>query len=92
MYVTGEGLTDPAVADGAILGGVLPKPQHPPSVAFEDLNGDGSPAEVLYAGGVSGSVAGLLQINLRVPTWVRPGNAVPIYLQNAELGVTVAVR
>jgi uncharacterized protein (TIGR03437 family) len=92
MYVTGEGLVAPAVADGAILGGVLPKPQQPPSVAFEDLNGDGSPAEVLYAGGVSGSVAGLLQINLRVPTWVRPGNAVPIYLQNAELGVTVAVR
>jgi uncharacterized protein (TIGR03437 family) len=92
MYATGEGLLDPAVADGTILGDLLPKPKAPPSVSFEDANGDGEPAEVLYAGAVSGSVAGLLQINLRVPAWVRPGSAVPIYVGNAELGVTVAVR
>ena len=85
-------MLDPAVADGAILGDLLPKPKAPTSVAFEDANGDGGPAEVLYAGAVSGSVAGLLQINLRVPAWVRPGSAVPIYVGNAELGVTVAVR
>jgi len=92
MYATGEGPTDTLVTDGTILGGTLPKPQRPPSVGFEDPNGDNSPAELLYAGGVSGSVAGLLQINLRVPAWVRPGDAVPIYLDNAEFGVTVAVR
>ena len=60
-------------------------------MAFTDPTGDGSPAEVLYAGGVSGSVAGLLQMNIRVPTWVRPGDAVQIFLQNGEFGVTVAV-
>ena len=53
------------------------------------------PAEILYAGGVSGSVTGLLQVNLRVPPWARAGNAVPLYVQigreSAELGVTVAV-
>jgi uncharacterized protein (TIGR03437 family) len=37
--------------------------------------------EVLYAGGVAGSMAGLLQINVRVPAdAVDTGNAVPFAL------------
>ena len=97
MYLTGEGLLDPASADGAILGGTLPKPRLPVSLWFEDpRTGDGDFAEVLYAGGVSGSVAGLLQINVRVPLWARAGDAVPFYLQigsgYSEDGVTVALR
>jgi uncharacterized protein (TIGR03437 family) len=98
MYATGEGLTDSAVADGMILNGIAPTPKQPVSVFFDDPAEVGtiSPAEVLFAGGVSQSVAGLLQVNLRVPPWVKAGNAVPISLQiggeSAEIGVSVAVR
>ena len=78
---------------------LCPKPKLPVSVGFDDDRDGGgyySPAEVLYAGGVSGAVSGLLQVNLRVPSWARVGNAVSIYLQigsaDAEAGITLAVR
>ena len=98
IYATGEGLTDPAVAEGTIVSGAAPQPRQPVSVFFDDPAEPGtiSPAEVLFAGGVSGSVAGLLQVNVRVPPWAPAGNAAPIYLQigseAAEAGVTVALR
>jgi uncharacterized protein (TIGR03437 family) len=97
LYLTGEGLTDPASEDGTILSGTLPKPRLPVSVWFEDpRTGDGDSAEVVYAGGVRGSVVGLLQVNIRVPTWAHSGSAVPFYVQigaeTVEAGFTVALR
>jgi uncharacterized protein (TIGR03437 family) len=96
LYLTGEGLTDPVNADGAIIGATIPKPRLPVSVSFEDPNGDGQNAEVLYAGAVRGSVAGLLQVNVRVPTWAGSGSSVAFYVQigaePAETGFTVALR
>ena len=51
---------------------------------------------VEYAGGSPSTVAGLLQVNLRVPAAVTPGPAVPIVLSiagvNSRDGVTIAVR
>jgi uncharacterized protein (TIGR03437 family) len=97
LYLTGEGLIDPASPDGAILGDPLPKPKLPLSVWFEDpATGDGNPAEAIYAGGVLGSVAGLLQVNVRIPSWTRSGSAVlfsvEIAGQPAEWGFSVALR
>jgi uncharacterized protein (TIGR03437 family) len=97
MYLTGEGLTNPLSADGSIIGDTPPKPRLPVSVWFEDpRTGDGESAEVLYAGAVSGSVAGLMQLNIRVPAGARSGSLVPFYLQIgaglAEVGFTLAVR
>jgi uncharacterized protein (TIGR03437 family) len=98
LYATGEGLTELGGVDGMILRDVIPKPRLPVSVSFDDPAEEGtlSPAEVVYVGGVSNSVSGLLQINVRVPTWVRSGSATSIHLQIgptiAEAGVTVAVR
>jgi uncharacterized protein (TIGR03437 family) len=37
------------------------------------------PAEVLYYGGAPNSVAGLVQINAKLPLDVPPGDAVPLY-------------
>jgi uncharacterized protein (TIGR03437 family) len=85
LYATGGGETAPGIADGQILGDLLPRTSLPVSVFF-DLTDNEFPvptksAEVLYAGGVSGSVAGLLQINLRVPAnAVATGDAVPFLL------------
>lgn len=97
LYATGEGLTEPPGEDGAIIGATSPKPRLPVSVWFEDpKTGDGVIAEVLYAGTVSGSVAGLLQVNVRVPISAHSGAAVPFYMQigaeMAEAGFTVALR
>jgi uncharacterized protein (TIGR03437 family) len=98
VYITGAGLTDPVSADGSIIQGPAPLVKLPVSVLFDDPVelGTISPAEVLFAGGVPQSVAGLIQVNVRVPDWVTAGGSVPIYLQvfndPAESGVTMAVR
>ena len=85
VYATGEGLTDPVVANGAILTTLLPKPRQGVSVWFENPDETGTvlPVDVSYAGSVSGSAPGLLQVNFRTPAWVAPGSAVPLYLNAA---------
>ena len=98
IYATGEGLTEPAALEGTMAGSVPPKSRFPVSVYFDNPAEEGTvlPAEVLYAGAAPGSVLGLFQVNVRVPTWAHSGSAVPIYLQigaeQAEVGVTMAVR
>jgi len=55
----------------------------------------GVDAEVKYAGGVSGLVAGVLQVNVRVPQGVS-GSTLPIVVrvggQPSQAIVTMAVR
>jgi uncharacterized protein (TIGR03437 family) len=55
----------------------------------------GEPAEVLYAGGAPGLVAGVLQVNVRIPSGVAPGEA-PVVLRvgsaRSQSFVTIAVR
>jgi uncharacterized protein (TIGR03437 family) len=61
-----------------------------------DLRGPSEEAEVLYAGGVLGSVAGVLQLNVRVPSNAYTGDAVHftvvIGAQWTGYQATVAVR
>jgi uncharacterized protein (TIGR03437 family) len=98
LYATGEGLTDPSVANGLVLTTVLPKPTLPVAVSFDNPIEEGTleEATVTYAGGVRGGVAGLLQVNVLIPSWVRPGDAVPVYLriggQTADTGAKMAIR
>jgi len=91
LWATGEGLTEPAGIDGKLAGEVLPKPKLPVSVRVGGLE-----AQVLYAGGAPGLVAGVMQVNVRIPEAVLPGSAVPILLQvggfSSPSGVTVAVQ
>jgi uncharacterized protein (TIGR03437 family) len=90
LYGSGEGQTDPAGVDGAIAGKVLPKPLAAVSASVGD-----AAAEVLYAGAAPGMVAGIFQINLRIPAAVSPGN-LPLLLTigntRSQPGVTVAVQ
>ncbi|HLH44069.1 MAG TPA: PQQ-binding-like beta-propeller repeat protein [Bryobacteraceae bacterium] len=98
LFVTGAGSMEPAVADGAILDQPIPKPKLPVSVLFEDPSEPGSisPAEVVSAEGAPGSVAGVIQVKVRLPSWIKPGLMTPIYVEvgseSAEPGVTVAIR
>ncbi len=92
IYATGEGETDPQVADGRLASAEeLPRPRLPVEVKI-----GGAEAEVLYAGAAPGLVVGLLQVNVRVPEGAPSGNAVPVMLTvgtaSSQPGVTMAVR
>jgi uncharacterized protein (TIGR03437 family) len=92
IYATGEGETDPQVADGRLVTAeALPRPRLPVGVKI-----GGVEAEVLYAGAVPGLVVGLLQVNARVPENAPGGNAVPLVVSvggaSSQPSVTMAIR
>ncbi len=90
LYATGEGQTDPAGVDGQL--GVAP---YPVPVEAVSVKIDGKQADVLYKGGAEGLVAGVMQVNVRVPDDAASG-AVPVVLtvgsNSSQAGVTVAIR
>jgi len=82
LYVTGAGSMEPAIPDGQIATTANAQPSLPVFVNF-----NGASAEILYAGPAPGIVAGVLQINVRVPDalcfnpdcFTNP-SAVPVFL------------
>lgn len=85
IFGTGGGESAPGILDGQFVDAALPTTRLPVSVFFDiGLGEDGPPArqgEVVYAGGSAGSVAGLLQVNVRVPANATvTGNKVPFAL------------
>jgi len=91
LFATGEGRTDPPGVDGKPAADPLPKPLLPISVTIGGLS-----AQVLYAGGAPRLIAGVLQVNARIPESVATGAAVPVSLTvgqaTSQAGVTLAVR
>lgn len=75
LFGTGEGVVSPAPRDGDITGASLPTPVLPVRVKIGGID-----AEVLYAGAAPSLVAGVLQLNVRVPAGVAAGEAVPVEL------------
>lgn len=97
MWVTGTGLTDPLSSDGVLtLTPPWPSSRLPIAVVFAQA----VPGEVQYQGAAPGLVAGLTQINVRLPDTLPAGtnlDAVPISIRmgNGSLSVplaTVATR
>jgi len=90
LYATGEGQTSPAGVDGKPAGAPLPQPLQSVFVTVGGVS-----AEVDYAGGAPTLVAGVMQLNVRIPTFVQPGNAVPVVVKiansSSQVGVTIAV-
>lgn len=90
LYGTGEGQTSPAGIDGKLTVAPLPRPVLPVTATI-----GGVPADVLYAGGAPGQVAGLWQVNVQVPAALAPGPH-PVVVRvggvASQDGVTVAVR
>jgi uncharacterized protein (TIGR03437 family) len=76
LYATGEGQTTPTGVDGKLATVPLPSPTLPVTATV-----DGIPALVQYKGGVFGTVAGLMQVNVQIPAGVKPGGYVPVVLQ-----------
>jgi uncharacterized protein (TIGR03437 family) len=90
LFGTGEGATEPAGVDGLVATSVYPKPKLPVKVKI-----NGFDAEVIYAGAAPTLVAGVLQINVRIPAGVLDGDAtVQVFVGNNQspATVTVAVR
>ena len=91
IYATGEGATTPSGVDGVITGPTPPQPILPVSVQI-----DGIDVIVEYAGAAPGIVAGVLQVNARIPDSAHLGPAVPVLVKvggnTSQPGVTVAVK
>jgi uncharacterized protein (TIGR03437 family) len=91
FYATGTGKPTPAPADGAIL--TQPSSANDPRVTVEI---GGANAEVLYAGSAPGLVAGVVQVNVRVPDSISAGKATPVTMKVSGIpsqpGVTVSVK
>ena len=90
LYITGVGQTNPAGTDGVINAAPLPVP-----VASVTVTIGGMPANVNFAGGAPGTVAGVFQVNAQIPAGVTAGSAVPVVVQvgssNSQPNVTIAV-
>jgi uncharacterized protein (TIGR03437 family) len=90
LWVTGEGQTWPAGLDGRLASDPLPQPLLPVGVTI-----GGKSANLSYAGGAPGLVAGVMQINAQIPTGITAGNSVPVMIQVggilAQAEITIAV-
>ena len=90
LFGTGEGPTTPSGSDGKLAVGVYPKP-----VANVTAQVGGRDAEVLYAGAAPDLVAGVIQINVRIPADAPLGN-VPVVIkvgtETSQSGATLTIR
>lgn len=75
VFATGEGVVTPPLQTGSVTSGI-----HVP-LGRVTATVNGLPADVLFAGSAPGAVAGLFQVNLRVPQF-----------ELATMPATVAVR
>jgi uncharacterized protein (TIGR03437 family) len=93
IYMTGEGMTSPASLTGAITA-VTAGTKSP--VAAVSATVGGLPVSIEYAGPAPGMVAGIAQVNVRVPANAPSGSAVPIVISvggsGTQSGVTLAVQ
>ena len=89
LYATGEGQTLPAGVDGKLAAAPLPQPVAPVTVTIGGVS-----AEVRYAGGSPGQIAGLMQVNVVVPGALSGAVSVVLTVGGvaSQGGVTVAVR
>ena len=89
VFATGEGGTQPPAITGSVTG-TLAVPVATVSATVGIL-----PAEVVFAGAAPQAVAGLFQVNVRIPADAPTGD-VPIMLTvgnvNSQTGATVAVK
>jgi uncharacterized protein (TIGR03437 family) len=89
FYATGAGQTNPAGVDGTLAAVPLPAPAGKVSVTIGGTN-----ASVLYAGAAPGLVAGLLQVNVRIPSSLPSPAALLLNIAGAssQPGCTVAIK
>lgn len=91
LYITGAGLTSSAVYNQLVPGSPAVTPVLTPTVTI-----GGAAAAVLGAQDSPGSVPGLVQINVTVPTSISAGAAQPVVVTmggaSSQSGLTIAVK
>jgi uncharacterized protein (TIGR03437 family) len=90
FHGAGEGQTTLGGVSGMPATTVFPKPVLPVTVTI-----GGKSAEVLYYGAAPYMVAGVIQINVKVPTDIAAGNAeviIKVGNNSSQAGVTLAVK
>jgi uncharacterized protein (TIGR03437 family) len=96
LYLTGEGQTSPPSVTGTITTATLPPPQvtpAPPLPITVLINRQLAP--YTFAGEAPGLVAGVLQLNVQIPSSAQSGNlpiTVSIGANISQNGVTVSVQ
>jgi uncharacterized protein (TIGR03437 family) len=90
LFGTGQGLTSPDFPEDELADDPLPEPVDPVTVTI-----GGKQAEILYAGAAPG-LAGVMQINARLPRGIDPSNSVPVSVKiganSSQPGVTLSLR
>jgi astacin len=90
LYATGLGVMQPPMADGELAAAPFPRPAADVQVRIADR-----PVEIAFAGAAPGFVAGLIQLNVRVPGDIAAGE-VPVVIEAAGARsprtVSLAVR
>jgi uncharacterized protein (TIGR03437 family) len=86
LFLTGEGQTNPPGFDGKVATSILPKPLLPVSVTIGGVN-----AIVQYAGAAPDLVAGVMQINVTVPTSISPSLSTPLIVRIGSASTAGAV-
>jgi uncharacterized protein (TIGR03437 family) len=96
VYMTGEGQTSPQGVTGAITTATLPPPQVTPAPLLPvGVLINGLPALPVYTGEAPGLAAGLMQLNVQIPTNAQSGALsiqVSIGSNISQTGVTVSVQ
>jgi uncharacterized protein (TIGR03437 family) len=95
FYVTGEGQTIPPGVDGSIASTAVGKtPPVPAQKVLVTIGG--LPAAVTYAGGAPGFPAGLMQVNVVIPSGVTPGAPAAVVItvgpNQSQTGATISVN
>jgi uncharacterized protein (TIGR03437 family) len=90
LFATGGGQTSPAAPDGSIATAAV-------SLALPvTATIGGQPATVQYAGAAPGLVAGVVQVNVQIPSGTPAGSAVPVVVQigtvSSQAGATIATN
>ena len=96
VFMTGEGQTSPPSVTGAITAATLPPPQVTPApLLVVGVLVNGLPALYVYAGEAPGLVAGMMQLNVQIPSNAPSGDLailVSIGGHTSQNGVTVSVQ
>jgi uncharacterized protein (TIGR03437 family) len=95
FYVTGEGQTIPPGVDGSLASTVAGKTPPVPAQKVSVSIG-GLPAVVTYAGGAPGFPAGLMQVNVVIPSGVPTGAPAAVVItvgpNQSQTGATIFVN
>lgn len=95
IYLTGEGQTSPQGVTGSVTQALAAPPYTPQPLLPVAVLINGSPAAIQFAGEAPGLVAGVMQINVTIPSGTPSGAQsllVSIGGRNSQNGVTVSVQ